>query len=61
MYRQPGLRGSKIMAWRDGTLMTIAGGPVEADGYAWIQVIDPQGHLGWIPERYLIYLARPPE
>lgn len=61
MYRQPGLRGGKIMAWRDGTLMTIAGGPVEADGYAWIQVIDPRGRLGWIPDLYLIYLGRPPE
>ena len=61
MYRQLGLTGGKIMAWRDGTLMTIAGGPVEADGYAWIQVIDPKGRLGWIPDPYLIYLGRPPE
>jgi uncharacterized hydrophobic protein (TIGR00271 family) len=60
MYRQPGLKGDKITAWRDGTVMIIADGPVEADGYLWIQVIDPKGRLGWIPERYLILLGRPP-
>lgn len=61
MYRQPGLGGGKIQAWREGTVLTIAGGPAEADGYIWIQVIDPKGRLGWIPERYLILLARPPQ
>lgn len=60
MFRQPGLQSGKIVAWRDGTVMVVAGGPIEADGYAWIQVIDPIGRLGWIPDRYLIYLGRPP-
>jgi hypothetical protein len=58
MYRGPGLASGKITAWRDGTVLTIFGGPVEADGYAWIRVIDPRGRLGWIPDRYLIYLGR---
>jgi uncharacterized hydrophobic protein (TIGR00271 family) len=61
MFRQPSLAGGKIGAWRDGAVMTVAGGPVEADGYLWIQVIDPKGRLGWIPDRYLIYLGRPPD
>jgi uncharacterized hydrophobic protein (TIGR00271 family) len=60
MYRQPGLDGGKIGALRDGTVLTVTGEPVEANGYVWIQVIDPRGRLGWIPERYLIYLGRPP-
>jgi uncharacterized hydrophobic protein (TIGR00271 family) len=60
MYRQPGLQGGKIGALRDGTLLTVAGGPVVADRYTWIQVIDPRGRLGWIPERYMITLGRPP-
>jgi cell division septation protein DedD len=60
MYRQPGLSGTKIGALRDGTMLTLTGESVEADGYLWIQVIDPRGRLGWIPERYLIYLGRPP-
>lgn len=60
MYRQPGLKGVKIAAWRDGTVMTVIGGPVEADGYVWIQVVDPKGRLGWIPDRYLIRLAYSP-
>jgi hypothetical protein len=60
MYRQPGLGSGKIQAWRDGTLLTINGGTAEADGYLWIQVIDPKGRLGWIPDPYLIYLGRPP-
>jgi hypothetical protein len=59
MYREPGLQGGKIGALRDGTVLTVAGDPVEADGYTWIQVIDPRGRLGWIPERYLIYMGRP--
>jgi uncharacterized hydrophobic protein (TIGR00271 family) len=60
MYRQPGLGGTKIGALRDGTVLTLTGELVEADGYVWIQVIDPRGRLGWLPERYLIYLGRPP-
>jgi hypothetical protein len=60
MYRQPGLGGGKIQAWRDGTLFTISGETAEADGYLWIRVIDPKGRLGWIPDPYLIYLGRPP-
>jgi len=58
MYRGPGLASGKITAWRDGTVLTIIGGPAEADGYAWIEVIDPRGRLGWIPDRYLIYSGR---
>jgi hypothetical protein len=55
IYRQPGLGGGKIGALRDGTRLVVAGGPVETDGYTWIQVIDPRGRLGWLPERYLVY------
>jgi uncharacterized hydrophobic protein (TIGR00271 family) len=54
-YRQPGLGGGKIGALRDGTRLVVVGGPVEADGYRWIQVIDPRRRLGWLPERYLVY------
>ena len=59
MYLQPGLGGTKITAWRDGTVLAISGEPVEAGGYIWIQVVDPRGRLGWIPERYLIYQGPP--
>jgi len=55
VYRQPGLGGGKIRALRDGTRLVVVGEPVEADGYTWIQVIDPKGRLGWVPERYLVY------
>jgi uncharacterized hydrophobic protein (TIGR00271 family) len=54
MYRNPGLDGLKIRAWSDGTKMIVVGGPVEADGYVWIQVVDPRGYVGWIPDLYLI-------
>jgi hypothetical protein len=54
-YRQPGLGGGKIGALRDGTRLVVVGGPVEADGYTWIQVVDRRGRLGWVPERYLVY------
>jgi hypothetical protein len=60
MHREPALASAKIGALREGALMTVAGGPVEADGYVWIQILDRRGRVGWIPERYLIYLGRPP-
>ena len=60
MYREPGLGGGKIRAWRDGAVMTLTGERVDADGYTWVQVVDPKGRMGWIPERYLIHLSRPP-
>jgi uncharacterized hydrophobic protein (TIGR00271 family) len=60
MYREPGLAGGKIAAWRDGTVLIVVGGPVEADRYQWTQVIDPKGRLGWIPDRYLLRLGRSP-
>jgi uncharacterized hydrophobic protein (TIGR00271 family) len=59
MYRQPGLRSGKVTAWRDGTVMVLAGGLVEADGYLWLEVVDPRGRTGWIPNRYLIRLNWP--
>jgi hypothetical protein len=60
MYRFPGLKSGKIGAWRDGTRMVILDGPVAADGYAWIQIIDPKGRIGWIPDRYLIPIGPTP-
>ena len=60
MHREPALASGKITALREGAVTTVAGGPVEADGYVWIQVIDRKGRGGWIPKRYLLYLARPP-
>jgi uncharacterized hydrophobic protein (TIGR00271 family) len=60
MYRLPGLDGGKIAALPEGALTTLVGGQVEADGYMWIQVMDRRGRVGWIPDRYLIYLGRPP-
>jgi hypothetical protein len=61
MYRQPGFDGIKIAALREGAVAAVAGGPVEADGYLWIQVVDRRGRMGWIPEPYLIYLGHPPQ
>jgi len=58
MYRLPGLDGGKIRAWGDGTVMILTGEEAEADGYHWLQVVDPQGRVGWIPARYLIPMRR---
>jgi hypothetical protein len=54
MYRYPGRNGLKIRAWSDGIKMIVVGGPVDADGYVWIQVVDRRGYVGWIPDLYLI-------
>ncbi|MGD8904469.1 MAG: DUF389 domain-containing protein [Anaerolineae bacterium] len=61
MYRRPGFGGIKIAALREGAVTAVIGGPVEANGYVWIQVVDSRGRMGWIPEPYLIYLGRPPQ
>jgi hypothetical protein len=60
MHQQPGFGGGKIRAWKDGTVMTVIGGPVDLDGYTWIQVAGPDRRLGWIPERYLIRFSSSP-
>jgi hypothetical protein len=60
MYRGPGLNSGKIQAWRDGTVMVLTGEEALADGYRWIQVMDPKDRLGWIPDPYLILLGRWP-
>jgi hypothetical protein len=60
MYNQPSLKSTKIQAWRDGTVMILTDEQAEADGYIWIQIIDPKGRLGWIPDRYLFRMGRPP-
>lgn len=60
MYRQPGLGGGKIAAWPDGAIMRLLGHTVEANGYTWVQVVDPRGRVGWIPDLYLIPMARVP-
>jgi uncharacterized hydrophobic protein (TIGR00271 family) len=60
MYRQPGFASGKITAWRDGTPLVVSGAPVATDGYTWIQVTDPRGRLGWIPDQYLIFRGLPP-
>jgi len=59
MYAQPGLKGGKIGALRDGTRLVLTGAEVAADGYTWIEGIDPRGRLGWVPERYLVRPAGP--
>jgi len=59
MYRQPGLDGGKIGALRDGTVLVVIGDSVAADGYTWIQVVDPKGRVGWVPDQYLIFRGPP--
>jgi hypothetical protein len=59
MYQQPGFAGGKIGALRDGTILVLTGDSVVADGYTWIQVLDPRGRQGWIPGQYLIFRGFP--
>jgi hypothetical protein len=60
MYRGPGLKSGKVQACRDGTVMVLTGERAEADSYLWIQVMDPRGRLGWIPDLYLILMGGGP-
>jgi len=43
----PGLNYDKIRTLPEGTLVQIIGGPVEADGHQWFNIIDDLGNEGW--------------
>ena len=49
----PGLAAAILTALPDGYPLTIAGGPADADGIAWYQVLTPEGTIGWSDGAYL--------
>jgi uncharacterized hydrophobic protein (TIGR00271 family) len=54
LYQSPG--GPVIGQLRTGQWLTILYGRQEYEGIVWVDVIDEEGRIGWVPE---IYLSRP--
>ena len=49
-----GLDQGVIARLPDGTVVSITGGPVRADGHTWVSVTSPSGS-GWVASEYLAY------
>jgi rare lipoprotein A len=53
----PGTSSSTITLLPNGTILTITGGPVGADGHTWYPVATASGTEGWVVEEYLAFGA----
>ena len=49
----PGANKDLIRTMPVGTVLTVEGGPAQADGHTWWQVKDDQGNVGWCVEEWL--------
>jgi hypothetical protein len=58
LYQTPG--GPVIGQIRPGQGLTLLYGRQEADGLIWVQVMDLEGRIGWIPEIYLELVTATP-
>jgi hypothetical protein len=47
------LAGDPVTMLNNGDQLTIASGPVEAEGYVWWEVILPGGNSGWVVEDFI--------
>ena len=52
LYQSPG--GPVIGQMRYGQWMTVLYGRQEFDGIIWVEVMDDEGRIGWLPEIYLL-------
>jgi hypothetical protein len=52
--REPRAGAPGIVAYRDGTVLRIAGADTTVDGRVWRQVEDQRGTRGWTPQEYLV-------
>lgn len=49
----PSLRGETLSFVKEGTLLRVLEGPVEADGYTWWRVQSPEDRAGWAAGQWL--------
>lgn len=49
----PSLAGDPVTMLNAGDELTIASGPVEAEGYVWWEVILPNGDSGWVVQDFI--------
>jgi len=58
LYQTP--NGAIIGQIRQKQVLTLLYGRLEIDGLMWVEVMDAEGRVGWIPELYLTVLAATP-
>jgi hypothetical protein len=58
IYQSPG--GPIIGQIRAGQVLTLLYGRQEFGGLIWVEVMDEERRIGWIPEIYLIQIAPTP-
>jgi len=58
LYQSPG--GPVIGQIRSGQVLTLLYGHQELNGLIWVEVLDEEGRVGWIPESYLQMITATP-
>jgi hypothetical protein len=53
LRRTPGVSGTRIKVWKDGTAMADLGESATQDGKPWRKVRDPEGNVGWTAAEFL--------
>lgn len=51
---EPGLAGGIIRGWPEGTPFRLSGRTADAGGLHWLEVVAPDGRVGWIADTYLV-------
>lgn len=58
IYQTPG--GPAIGAVRPNQILTLLYGHMEFNGIVWVEVMDDEGRIGWMPEPYLFNITQTP-
>jgi hypothetical protein len=58
IYQSP--NGPVIGQVRPGQVLTLLAGRQELGGLVWVEIVDGEGRLGWIPEIYLQVVTATP-
>ncbi len=58
LYQSPG--GPVIAALRSAQSLTVLYGRAEFGGLLWVEVMDSEGRIGWVPELYLQWVTATP-
>jgi hypothetical protein len=58
LYQTPG--GAVIGQIHAGQVLTLLYGRQEAGGLIWVEVMDSEGRIGWIPEAYVHLITATP-
>jgi len=56
---EPNTSGQLIRTLADGVVLEVVAGPNDAEGFAWWQLRDVDGSLGWAAAQYLAPVAPP--